>query len=572
MNTFTDSGSRRVAEQRGPHRAVVGVPPHLQDWQLPPGWRWGEEGVASQYRHSHEVIDAFGRSLAVITAPEPAHEKWLFEEAKHLAHFNHPILPTTYHFWTPLRGSVRGPGYLRRWITGETLGDRLRRTGAAAVPEVIRVLRTVGSGLAYLHDIGGRHGAVAPDTLYITPTGRLWLLGWQWAVDTSCVPYGARPDPTWVPMPGESGDAWAPTVKTDQWQLGALAFSLLAGELPPRVDVPPIYLVRPDFPHSIADLIDRMLCEDPAQRFESVSEMLRSLERITPSTTPLPVGVTDDLSETKAESDEQRLRWATGVDYEVFSKLGTGTFGSVWLVRDLSLEREVALKMLHRRVSEKEENVARFTREARLAARLQHPAIVPVYSLDRRGDLVWYTMELEEGGSLADLVARNGPRLLGEIADQVDNVLDALAVAHASGIIHRDLKPGNILIDRYRNWRIADFGIASAFGEEHAGASGTPSFAAPEQLLGEAQGPGVDIYGAAAIVYFAMTGRPPYGGTDGPTVLARQLQGALDLSPFGNELADWLGHGLATDTTQRFTDAVAAQRAWRHVVRHVSRA
>jgi len=525
--------------------------------------------VVTEFRHSQEVIDAFGRSLALISVSEPTQADWLFEEAKHLAHLNHPLFPTTYHFWTSYRESVRGPGYLRRWVTGETLGDKLRRSGAVAVPEATRVLRQVGSGLAYLHDIGSRHGAIAPDKIYITPTGRLWLLGWQWAVDTHHIPSNARPDAMWVPGPAEWGDEWQPTPLSDQWQLGALVFALLAGELPPRSGAPPISLVRPDCPHAIAQLIERMLCDDPESRFESVAEMLRDLERLAP--TALAVSINDELNETDAESDEQRLRWATGLDYEVFAKLGTGTFGSVWRVRDLSLEREVALKMLHRRVSANEENVARFTREARLAAKLQHPAIVPVYSLDRRGDVVWYTMELEDGGSLADLVARNGARLLGEIADQVDSVLDALAIAHASGIIHRDLKPENILIDRYRNWRIADFGIANAFGVEHAGASGTPAFAAPEQLLGEAQGPAVDVYGAAAIVFFALTGRQPYAGSEAPLVLAQQLQGKLDVSGFGADLADWLSKGLATDVLDRFGDAVAAQRAWKHVVRHVSR-
>jgi serine/threonine-protein kinase len=559
-----------MSAARGPHRILIGLPPHLQDWVLPPGWRWGEHGVVTEFRHAQEVIDAFGRSLALITAPDPAHAHWLFEEAKQLAHLNHPLFPTTYHFWTRYKDATRGPGYLRRWVTGETLGDRLRRTGAATVPEVIRVMRTVGSGLAYLHDIGSRHGAIAPDKLYITPTGRLWLLGWQWTPDKTIGPEGARPDPLWIPGPPEWGDGWEPTPLSDQWQLGSLCFGMLAGELPPRTTAPPVLLVRPDCPQSVAQLIEKMLSEDPLERFETVSEMLRDLERLAPAA--LAVSVTEELGETEAESDEQRLRWATGVDYEVFAKLGSGTFGSVWRVRDLSLEREVALKMLHRRVSSNEENVARFTREARLAARLQHPAIVPVYSLDRRGDVVWYTMELEDGGSLADLVARHGPRLLGEIADQVDHVFGALAVAHASGIIHRDLKPENILIDRYRNWRIADFGIANAFGEEFAGASGTPAFAAPEQLLGEVQGPAVDIYGASAIVFFALAGRPPYDANEVPAVLAQQLQGKLDLTGFGPDLTGWLRKGLATDAQDRFADAIAAQGAWRHVVRHVSRA
>ena len=571
MSTFTGSGSQGTSSVRGPHRVLLGVPPHLQGWQLPPGWRWGEHGVVTGSRHAQEVIDVLGRSLALLSASEASHANWLYAEAKNLAHLNHPMFPTTYHYWTGFKGSIRGPGYLRRWITGETMGDRLRRTGPASVPEMIRVLRSVGSALAYLHDIGSRHGAIAPDNLYITPTGRLWLLGWQWAVDPAEIPDGLRPSAVWMPGPIEWGDAWLPTEQSDQWQLGALCFAMLAGELPPRSSAPPMSLVRPDCPSSISQLVDQMLSEAPAARFEAVSELLRTMERLMPGATPVSVSMTEQMADTDAESDEQRLRWATGIDYEVLAKLGSGTFGSVWRVRDLSLEREVALKMLHPRASASEEAIARFTREARLAANLKHPAIVPVYDLDRRGDVVWYTMELQEGGSLAELIARNGARLLGELADEVDHILDALAIAHASGIIHRDLKPENILIDRYRNWRIADFGIANVFGEQHAGASGTPAFAAPEQLLGEPQGPATDLFAVAAIVYFALTARLPFDGTEAPRVLMQQLQGQIDLSGFGPDLASWLGQGLSADVGARFSDAISAQQAWRHVVRHVSR-
>ena len=100
----------------------------------------------------------------------------------------------------------------------------------------------------------------------------------------------------------------------------------------------------------------------------------------------------------------------------------------------------------------------------------------------------WYTMELAEGGSVADLLARSGPRTLDgdRAADRL--LLSGLAAAHSVGIIHRDLKPENVLIDRYRRWRLADFGIANVTGEETTGASGTPAFAPPEQLLGEAAG------------------------------------------------------------------------------------
>src|SRR5947208_13561340 len=200
------------------------------------------------------------------------------------------------------------------------------------------------------------------------------------------------------------------------------------------------------------------------------------------------------------ETAEARLRWALADDYEVLAALGSGSFGSVWRVRDLSLGREVALKLLHPHVARDERIVGRFRREAKLAAQLAHPAIVPIFDWDSRGDVAWYTMELAESGSAADLVARSGPRTLTEIAPQVDFILSGLAAAHSIGIIHRDLKPENILIDRYRRWRIADFGIANAPGEERGGTSGTPAFAAPEQLLGESQYTSADCFCLVSIV------------------------------------------------------------------------
>jgi serine/threonine-protein kinase len=270
-------------------------------------------------------------------------------------------------------------------------------------------------------------------------------------------------------------------------------------------------------------------------------------------------------------SDESRLQWAVGDDYDVLALLGRGTFGTVWRVRDLSLEREVALKMLHPHIASDADEVARFRKEARLAAQLAHPAIVPIYDWDSRGDVSWYTMELAEGGSVADLITRSGPRVLSEVAAQIESVLDALVAAHQNAIIHRDLKPENILIDRYRRWRITDFGIAKVTGQDVLGASGTPAFAAPEQLLGEPQGTGVDCFAVAAIVAFVLSGSPPFEGRDGPTILAQQLAGRLELDAFESPLSDWLRLGLATDPEQRYTDAAVMQQEWRRVVREMRR-
>jgi outer membrane receptor protein involved in Fe transport/serine/threonine protein kinase len=556
-----------ASETPGPNRPTSGLPPHLEGWLLPPDWRWGNAGVLTPHRHAQEVIDALGRSLALVTAPDPAHHAWLFREARGLAHRSHPNIPTTYHFWQQHAGSRRGPGYLRRWITGETIGERLRRTGADTVPFALRILRALGSTLAYLHDSGSVHGALAPQTAYFTPSGRIWMLGWQWVMPSDEIPAGITPDARWTPWAPEWGGAWRPTLASDQWQLGAVAYAILTGELPQAGAIPPLRMLRPDCPGTVAELVDQMLAEDPAARFSSIAGMLRRLERLSGSSALAVPSAEQASGEQAVVSEEDRLRWATGDDYEVLAPLGAGTYGSVWRVRDLSLEREVALKMLHPTIARNAAAVGRFRREAQLAAQLQHPAIVPIFAWDSKGDVNWYIMELEEEGSVADLVARQGARTLAEIGPQVEAVLDGLAVAHANGIIHRDLKPENILIDRYRRWRIADFGIANAMGTAVAGASGTPAFAAPEQLLGEEQGVGTDLFAVAGIVIFALTGRTPFPGHDGPAILASQLAGRVDLEAFEEPLRGWLRRALAPDRADRFADAEQMRLAWRAVVR-----
>lgn len=557
-----------LAEQlESPYQRTTTLPPHLADWQLPPSWSWGAEGVFFDHRHYQELVDALGRSLSLVSVAESSHAGWLEAEARHLAHRNHPAIPTTYHYWATFSDARRGPGYLRRWIAGETIGARIRRVGNYEIQEMMRIMRDVGSSLSYLHDGGQVHGSISPETIWTTPMGRVWMLGWQWAVPIVDIPDRMTPDPRWARGPREWQDGWKPTPLSDQWQLAALCFTALTGEPPPRVNPPPLGLLRPDCPKLLAGVIDRALSPSPDDRFPSVVAMLRSADRIMGGRQITTSG--EIFISGAHDTEEMRLRWAAGDDYDVIAKIGTGSFGSVWRVRDLSLGREVALKLLHPHVARDERAVARFRREAQLTAQLAHPAIVPIYDFDTRANVSWYTMELAEGGSVADLVKRRGKRSLEEVATQVDAVLDALVAAHSIGVIHRDLKPENVLIDRYRRWRVADFGIANIAGEETAGASGTPAFAAPEQLLGESQDASADCFSLAAVLYFALTGAPPFGESDPKVILARMLAGTIDTSMLEPEVAKWVTRGMSPSPSDRFRDATEMQNEWREVVRVV---
>ncbi len=323
--------------------------------------------------------------------------------------------------------------------------------------------------------------------------GRLWIIGWQWAMPTDRDPDRARRPTSGSCRCRPSGPTACGRRRraSDQWQLAAICFAdahrrdaaagRSAADSAPASRLPARRVADSDRSRAAARI--------PTQRFPSIAAMLRAMDRVVGSRTMVTLAGDEPGQSARSESPEVRLRWALADDYEVLAALGSGSFGSVWRVRDLSLGREVALKLLHPHVARDERIVGRFRREAQLAAQLAHPAIVPIFDWDSRGDVAWYTMELAEGGSVADLdralrTAHARPR-----SRRRSTSFSAGSPRRTPiGIVHRDLKPENVLIDRYRRWRLADFGIANATGEEIAGASGTPAFAPPEQLLGEAAG------------------------------------------------------------------------------------
>jgi serine/threonine-protein kinase len=298
--------------------------------------------------------------------------------------------------------------------------------------------------------------------------------------------------------------------------------------------------------------------------------MVRALDRGV-AVRPAHIGGPDSTGEAVAITPESRLAWATGDDYDILAPLGTGSFGAVWRVRELSLGREVALKMLHPHVARDADAVARFRREATIAAQLSHPAIVPIFGFEERGGTSWFTMELAEGGSVASSCKRAGPRpdARGRPADRV-RARGARRGARV-GVVHRDLKPENLLIDRYRRWRVADFGIANALGEWAAGNSGTPAFAPPEQLLGEPQGPGRRrvrargdrLHGAErAARRTRATARP---------VLAAQLAGRRRSTTSACRWPSGCAPRSPATPTGDSPDAAAALGAWRRVRAAVER-
>ena len=203
-------------------------------------------------------------------------------------------------------------------------------------------------------------------------------------------------------------------------------------------------------------------------------------------------------------------------DYELLDEIARGGMGVVYKARQVSLNRVVALKMILAGRLANELDIQRFHAEAEAAARLDHPGIVPIYEIGEHQGQQFFSMGYVPGSSLASLIA-TGPLPPTEAAELVARIADAVQYAHDQGIVHRDLKPANVLIDDAGLPRVTDFGLAKQL-QVDSGLTGTgqilgtPSFMPPEQAAGKTSqiGPTTDVYSLGAVLYCALTGRPPF--------------------------------------------------------------
>src|SRR5436309_1120587 len=187
--------------------------------------------------------------------------------------------------------------------------------------------------------------------------------------------------------------------------------------------------------------------------------------------------------------------------YDIVSSLGTGGMGEVYRARDMRLKREVAIKVLPDGFSQDADRVARFQREAELLATLNHPNVAAVYGLETEGGITGIVLELVEGDTLADIIAR-GPVAITDALQIARQIADALEAAHDKGVIHRDLKPANIKITSAGVVKVFDFGLAKEYARDGAGPDlsqsptvtaggtrdgislGTPAYLSPERTRG----------------------------------------------------------------------------------------
>jgi len=233
--------------------------------------------------------------------------------------------------------------------------------------------------------------------------------------------------------------------------------------------------------------------------------------------------------------------------YRIVEKIGAGGMGEVYRATDTTLGRDVAIKILSGAFAEAPERLARFEREARLLAALNHPNIATLHGFEKNRDTHFLVMELVSGSTLAERIA-SGAIPLGEAIPLFRQIAEALEAAHEKGVIHRDLKPANIKVTADGQVKVLDFGLAKAFFDGPSGSDlsqsptfakggtetgvilGTAAYMSPEQTRGKAVDGRTDIWSFGCVFYEALTGRNPFHGRTVPDMIARILTEEPDFS------------------------------------------
>jgi hypothetical protein len=271
----------------------------------------------------------------------------------------------------------------------------------------------------------------------------------------------------------------------------------------------------PATPTSVSTTVDDLPGAPPAgaPAAQTLSHPSEPIPPIPPGTGTLPTAGAVTL--TDADRDRRPI---VVPGYEILGELGRGGMGVVYRARQLRLNRVVALKMILAGAHADAHDLKRFRAEAEAVARLHHPHIVQVYETGEADGLPWFSLELVEGGSLAQRL-RGTPLPARDAAALVATLARTVHAAHEKGVVHRDLKPANVLLTPEGAPKIVDFGLArrldaSSGGTRTGAVLGSPSYMAPEQARGQGRqaGPAADVYGLGAILYELLTGRPPFQG------------------------------------------------------------
>ncbi|MBN1967378.1 MAG: protein kinase, partial [Anaerolineae bacterium] len=269
-------------------------------------------------------------------------------------------------------------------------------------------------------------------------------------------------------------------------------------------------------------------------------------------------------------------------NYRIEARLGRGGMSTVYRARQLTMQRDVAIKVMSAELATEPQFISRFEREAQVIANLEHPRILPVHDYGHEGEFFFLVMRMVDGESLRDRLL-SGALSLATAAHLIEQIASALDYAHGRGVIHRDLKPNNVLIDKLDNAYLMDFGIAKLMAASQQLTAtgmvmGTPAYMAPEQWRGEPVDVRTDVYSLGVMLYEMVLGCQPFEAADTPfTLMYKHLN---DPPPAPRTLLPDLPEAvervilkaLAKDPAERYPSAGALAAAFSEAIKEAGTA
>lgn len=229
--------------------------------------------------------------------------------------------------------------------------------------------------------------------------------------------------------------------------------------------------------------------------------------------------------------------------YQILSTVGEGGLGVVYRARQISMGRDVALKVLHEKWVEDEEFRKRFLLEARIVGRLNHPNLIQVIDVGKDGNQFYYSMEFVDGETVENIIDRDGAMPMADVIDIIRQIASAIQYMKQHRIVHRDIKPGNIMLTQAKVAKLGDFGFVKSNLDELLSSEGevlgTPDYMSPEVACGEENVDfRSDIYSLGATMYHMIAGKPPFGGSSSAVMEAHIKESPPPLREFRPETSD----------------------------------
>jgi serine/threonine protein kinase/Tol biopolymer transport system component len=401
------------------------------------------------------------------------------------------------------------------YVPGKTLSIILKQVGAFRVKRALEIIRQVARGLEDAHDRGVVHRDIRPTNIMLAADGvtRLMDFGLATVADLNRLSSSGVVGTAHYLAPELAKAGREADIRADIYSLGVTLFEMLSGRRPYEADnaadivkkhlqepIPSVRQFNEEIPQGVDDLVRKCLAKGPRDRFQTPTELLRAIEEALEE-------------EDSGPGLERLLTGRTLGQCRLLEHLGSGGMATVYKAYQPSLDRYVAVKVLPPYLAQTRGFAARFRREARAIARLNHPNILPVYDSGQEGELSYIVMRYVEGGTLQEMLGK--PLLLDRVVELIAQVGGALDYAHREGIIHRDVKPSNVLMDKGEWALLSDFGLAKIVEAgvkltETGAGIGTPAYIAPELGKGEPADERSDIYSLGIMLYEMLTGRVPF--------------------------------------------------------------